>query len=69
MSAFGGKADIPTRSINVRFFGAHILILHEFSTFPLGYPHAYPPGRICPLFAKHSPPMLLARFVGDARPR
>ena len=30
--------------IHVRFwgFGTHILILHEFSTFPLGYPHAYP---------------------------
>jgi hypothetical protein len=27
------------------------------------------PGEFGPLFAKHSPPMLLAHFVGDAGPR
>jgi hypothetical protein len=41
---FWHKADIATRSINVRFwgFGTHILILQEFSTLPFCYPHAYP---------------------------
>ena len=42
---FWHKADIARLSSNVRFwgFGTHILILQEFTTFPLCYPpHAYP---------------------------
>jgi hypothetical protein len=36
---------MPFTPTNVRFwgFGAHILILQEFSTFPAFYPHADPP--------------------------
>ena len=45
---FWHKADITAVLIHVRFwgFGAHILILQEFSTFRRCYPHGYPPGRI-----------------------
>src|SRR6516225_9224555 len=32
-------------------------------------PPRLPPGRICPLFAKHPPTMPLAHFVGDAGAR
>src|SRR6516162_3033885 len=40
---FWHKADITAVLIHVRFwgFGTHILILQEFTTFPLCYPHAY----------------------------
>jgi AbiV family abortive infection protein len=49
------KADIPWLSSNVRFwgFGAHILILQEFSTLPLCYPHTYPLAEFAGRFRRH----------------
>src|SRR6516165_12038254 len=60
--------DHPKRCPLLGVRHTHIDITRVFDV-SASLPPRLPPGRICPLFAKHSPPMLLAHFIGDARSR